>query len=136
MTPSTQAAFLGLTQCTSDDESALGKLKGGQKVWLPFSLSLDSNSNVLNSYTTSETSSPLPPRISCARKPVLILNNLSHQEPCHDWEAGPTSPHIKDGGSTLWFSVDSSDFYGKQYTDLLLQKRGLQHSLPLKLLSA
>lgn len=92
MTPSTQAAFLRLTQCTSADESALGKLKGGHKVRMPFSPSFDSNSKVQNSSTTSETSSPLPPHVSCARKPVLTRNNLSYQEPCHGWEADPLPP--------------------------------------------
>lgn len=129
MTPSTQAAFMGLTQHTSDDESALGKLKGGQKVWLPFSLSLDSNSKVQNSYTTSETPSPLPPHISCVRKPVLTRNNLSHQEPCHDWKVDPLAPY--GGGSTLRLSAGSSDFWSKQHSYPLLQKRGLQHGLPL-----
>lgn len=129
MTPSTQAAFLGLTQCTSDDESALGKLKGGQKVWLPFSLSLDSNSKVQNSYTTAETPSPLPPHISSVWKPVLTQNNLSHQESCRDWEVDPLAPY--GGGSTLRLSAGSSDFWSKQHTYPLLQKRGLQHDLPL-----
>lgn len=66
MTPSTQAAFLGLTRRTSADERALGKLKGGQKVWFLFALGSGCSSKAQNSYTTSRSPSPAHPHTQCA----------------------------------------------------------------------
>lgn len=66
MTPSTQAAFLGLTRRTSADERAPGKLKGGQKVWFLFALGSGCSSKAQNSYTTSRSPSPAHPHTRCA----------------------------------------------------------------------
>lgn len=106
MTPSTQAAFLGLTQCTSADERALGKLKGGQKVWFLFALGSGCSSKAQNSYTTSRSPSPAHPHTRCAVQAWPDSELISpYREPLCGQKADPRASQLyqsADHGNQLF----------------------------------